>query len=74
MNSTLIITVLVEAAVASIYIQLTLAVESVSDIYLLEDLDSHWTLFKQEHDKKYESSIHELERKMKFHQNLIRIN
>ncbi len=73
MNSILIITVLVEA-VASIYIQLTLAVESVSDIYLLEDLDSHWTLFKQEHDKKYESSIHELERKMKFHQNLIRIN
>ena len=45
-----------------------------SAIYSLKEVDNHWAVFKKTHSKKYDNSTHEMTRKAKFHQNLIKIN
>jgi len=70
MNSNLIL--LLVALI--ICLQLTLAKEKAkATIYSLEDVDQYWTSFKQKHQY-FKKLNNEMERKVKFLKNLIKIN
>jgi hypothetical protein len=57
-----------------ICLQLILAKEKAkATIYSLEDVDQYWTSFKQKH-RYFKKLNNEMERKVKFFKNLIKIN